>query len=230
MIQELVLLGMATGLVAYNNLVNLWPPYKDHHVYIAGNLTMTAALLMIAAAVFDIAPRDAGLFLDLSGATFGIAGGLIASLPILLVARLWPRWIADRRLAGADADDIRLRTLLRVPFGTALLEEVAFRGVLLSALLPYGVSTAIFVSSLVFGSWHILPSLELIRANRPNAGWVFRVTGVVAGVVLTTTAGLFFAWLRLATGGLAAPLLFHASLNSAATVWSYLASKRLVPA
>jgi uncharacterized protein len=59
-----------------------------------------------------------------------------------------------------------LTALVLVPVGTVLLEEVAFRGVLWGLLRRVrGTATATIVSSLLFGLWHVLPSLGLAGDN-----------------------------------------------------------------
>ena len=55
---------------------------------------------------------------------------------------------------------------MRIPVGTVLWEEIAFRGVLQAALrrvMPGGA--AIAVTSGVFGIWHIRPTAAALRIN-----------------------------------------------------------------
>jgi membrane protease YdiL (CAAX protease family) len=49
---------------------------------------------------------------------------------------------------------------------------------------------------------------------------------VALSVVTTFAAGLVLVWLRIVTGGLAAPFALHATLNSLSTVAAHLAHKR----
>jgi membrane protease YdiL (CAAX protease family) len=77
--------------------------------------------------------------------------------------------------------------------------------------------TAAVASSLVFGLWHVLPTLERIASNpatRHRHGDLVKSAAVVAAHVATTTAaGLGFSWLRLRTGSVIAPALAHAAPN-----------------
>ncbi len=60
---------------------------------------------------------------------------------------------------------------VRIPIGTVLWEETAFRGVLQAALrraLPG--PAAIAVTSGVFGLWHIRPTIAALRINGVAAG------------------------------------------------------------
>ncbi len=89
-------------------------------------------------------------------------------------------------------------------FGTALPEELMFRGLLLTLLerawppkhrfLGGGVGWALIVSSIMFGLIHI-----------PNGGPVHALA--------TFFPGLWFGWLRSATGSLVAPIIAHAGSN-----------------
>ena len=107
--------------------------------------------------------------------------------------------------------------LVAIPFGTVVLEELAFRGTLLG-LLRGRLSTpvAVGVTSVVFGLWHIKGVL-----HDPAGGMAWGA--VVGTVAATTTAGVAFAWLRLRSGSLLAPILAHIATNSLAfaVAWAY---------
>jgi membrane protease YdiL (CAAX protease family) len=105
------------------------------------------------------------------------------------------------------------QTLLRIPVGTALLEEFAFRGLLYGAWLDRGPLDAALLSSIVFGLWHVGPSINMARANDRDVG----VT-IVTTVAFTTVVGLVFVALREWSGSLAFPLALHAGVNSLATL------------
>ena len=97
---------------------------------------------------------------------------------------------------------------VRIPLGTAFVEEVVFRGVLLGAFLGEGTVVALIVTSATFGLWHIAPTALLVDANR------LRGVVVPAGVVATGVAGAFLGWLRVETGSIAAPFVLHALVNA----------------
>jgi uncharacterized protein len=115
--------------------------------------------------------------------------------------------------------------LVRIPLGTVLLEEVVFRGALLAAWRPEGTATAAALSSVAFGLWHVSPALNMVAANRPHAGTPVRLAVVAGTVLLTSLAGLALAWMRIASGSLAAPALLHATLNGLATIAGVLAGR-----
>jgi membrane protease YdiL (CAAX protease family) len=104
---------------------------------------------------------------------------------------------------------------LRIPLGTAVPEEVIFRGVLLGALERRTGSwwTAAWWSSAVFGLWHVGPTIVLARVNGLD-GSAGQMAAVVAGAVAATTvAGLGFCLLRRWGRGVVAPAIAHAATN-----------------
>jgi uncharacterized protein len=77
-------------------------------------------------------------------------------------------------------------------------------------------------SSVPFGLSHILPTLSTMSQTTLNqhlACRPLRQAAFVAGnVAVTGVAGAGFAWLRLRSGSVLAPLLAHALLNDSALV------------
>ncbi|MEX2553431.1 MAG: CPBP family intramembrane glutamic endopeptidase [Actinomycetota bacterium] len=214
---------LAAVLVAYNNLINLWPPFQRLYVWI--NACAAAAVAGLALGPLNLEPITVGLTGNtLSEAGAGAAAGVILTCPLYL-ALASPRstkLIADRRLDDVDVRELLQRVFYRVPLGTALLEEVAFRGVLFGLLLENGVAEAAVISSAAFGLWHIVPTFETARVNRALSGSI-RFWAIAAGAVAAFGAGLVFVWLRVLTGGLAAPFAMHAAVNSSATLAGFLA-------
>ncbi|MGI8754468.1 MAG: CPBP family intramembrane glutamic endopeptidase [Acidimicrobiales bacterium] len=113
---------------------------------------------------------------------------------------------------------------VRVPLGTVLVEEVAFRAVLPAML---GVRTkrwvAVLASAVLFGLWHMLPALGIGRVNPvaqdtigAQATWIT----VVAAVASTTAVGLWFWWLRHRSASLLAPITLHWATNGLAYLFA----------
>lgn len=207
---------IALALIAYNNLINLWPPFGEGRLYVPINLSLAAGLLAIAVGPMDLTPAALGLGGShgdslMWGAFLGALVGLS-----LFAAAAWRRTralVADQRLADARLAELGYRVLIRIPLGTALVEELAFRGVLLAAWSGLGTSAAVW-SSVAFGLWHVTPSIKMLRANRPpRAQGSSALAAVVVTVGLTTGAGLLLAYLRVRTNGLAAPFAAHATVN-----------------
>jgi membrane protease YdiL (CAAX protease family) len=170
-----------------------------------GALVVAAGILVISrwgslsAAELGLARRFLGRGLRLGLLAFA------AIAAVILVAGLVPAvrdWFDDPRVdVGWGA--FLFRVVVAIPFGTVVLEELAFRGSLL-ALLRRIMSTwsAVIASSVLFGLWH-LPSLTDASAVE-----------MVGTMIATTAAGIGFCWLRLRSGSLLAPVLAHLATNA----------------
>jgi uncharacterized protein len=222
-----IVVALVFALVAYNNLLNLWPPF-DGSLYVPLNLAVTALLFGLATTVMGLDATALGVA-GHSGIGAGVTAALVLTIPLLLASRLprAARFIADKRVEDLMGTGLLYQLVVRIPVGTALLEEVAFRGVLFGALMDFGMAAAAIISSAAFGLWHLVPTRNLVRANRPDA--CFRTTaGAIAGAVsFTFLGGLLLVWMRVRTGSVAGPFVFHAVLNSLATLAAVLAHRTL---
>ncbi|HWC10158.1 MAG TPA: CPBP family intramembrane glutamic endopeptidase [Acidimicrobiales bacterium] len=201
-------------LVAHNLVGNLILPSA---AYVPVNLTVAMALLAVARAS-GLSWEDLGLAGSSVGR--GLAVGAAAFLVVSVVLAVGAAVPATRPLFEDERADLAgwalvYQGLVRIPLGTVVLEEVAFRGVLLG-LLGQGRSTvaAVAWSSAVFGLWHVVPTVEALRTNRLDP----TVAAVAGAVVVTAVAGVAFCWLRLRSGSLVAPALAHVATNSVALV------------
>lgn len=163
-----------------------------------------------------------------AGLKLGVAaaGTLVAVTATARALDRSGRAFHDARVSDASAAEAAAQLLIRIPFATALAEELAFRGVILGLGLRGGDRRrALLVSAVAFGLWHIRPALHPER-QRATAGVVGQrlapAPAVALGDVAATMIGGFgFGWLRLHSGSIAAPVLAHAALNGSA----YLATR-----
>jgi uncharacterized protein len=141
------------------------------------------------------------------------------------------RLFLDRRYEGVGARAALSEALLAVPLGTVVFEEVAFRGVLWGLVdSASGVVWATAVTSALFGVWHVLPALDMARANRDPAATAYgpATARLIVGTVLFTgLSGVVFGVLRQQSGSLVAPALLHWATNglgvlAAALAWRFL--------
>jgi membrane protease YdiL (CAAX protease family) len=129
------------------------------------------------------------------------------------------------------------QALIEVPFGTVLLEEIAFRAVLFSMLARrYGVVWALVISSILFGLWHILPSWGTHEQSAAlgsvvGSGLRGNILAVLVSVVTTTIAGVIFALLRMVSGSVLAPMGLHWATNGLgyAFSWAVIRARRSRP-
>ncbi|MEW2417062.1 CPBP family intramembrane glutamic endopeptidase [Streptomyces sp. NPDC046866] len=216
--------GPATGLilavlVAANLAAHRWPgPFGLVTAVVVSALLL--AVLRWAGGTW----ADAGLARGTlaRGACWALALiGLVAA--VYLIGALLPAGrtlFEDRRYAGMGSGELALRVLVLVPVGTVLVEELAFRGVLYGVVCrARGAAWATAVSSLLFGLWHVLPSLGLATA-KPALGAVFGASGtgavlvVLSAVLFTAAAGVLFCELRRRSGSLLAPMGLHWAVNA----------------
>ncbi|MFD6878595.1 MULTISPECIES: CPBP family intramembrane glutamic endopeptidase [unclassified Streptomyces] len=134
----------------------------------------------------------------------------------------------DRRYDTMDGGEVMLRAFVLVPVGTVLVEEIAFRGVLYGLVDRVGGALrATAVSSLLFGLWHVLPSLHLATA-KPAVNSVVgdsvlgAVLAVLGTVLFTAAAGVLFCELRRRAGSLLAPMGLHWAVNAFGYLVGYL--------
>ena len=114
------------------------------------------------------------------------------------------RFYADDRVVHPHGATLVYEVGVRIPVGTAVVEEVLFRSALLGLSLHQRswVSSAAW-SSALFGAWHVLPAMATISDSAALTGMSGRVgrAGAVAGaVVATTVGGIVFAELRRRSG------------------------------
>lgn len=214
------------AIAAYNVVQNL---IVSERAYVPANLAMTAGLIAVArrsGVSFD------GLGLGRSRLQEGLRVGGAAGAAIGLTAfgaastRRFDRWLLDRRAAGHRGSEAAYRSIVRFPFGTALFEEVAFRGVLESLWrIRSGKGRARLVTAFAFGAWHLLPTWRQYAemgpaGNSPSIGE--RSRAALGGAALTGLSSIGFSALRELSGSVAAPWLAHSTVN----IVSYLAARQ----
>jgi uncharacterized protein len=217
-------LAIAMGMLVVRNVAGetVVPPA----LYVPVNLA-TAALLAVVSRTSGLSAGQLGLSRAAAprGLAVGAAGAAIVVAGIVVGAAmpLTRPWFEDQRIADIDgASELAYQSLVRIPLGTAAFEEFAFRGVLLGLVARVRpMTTAVVVSSLLFGLWHIRPTLGALATNDlAESAWA-QAGAVTAAVVVTTVGGLVFCGLRLGSGSLLAPVIVHAVANSTATVAAY---------
>jgi membrane protease YdiL (CAAX protease family) len=200
------------------NLLNNWL-VRDPDAYVLTCMAATAGLLLIARwdglAPADLGVGAAGLRQGLRWAPV-LAGAVLVVLLLLLAVPATREVFRDARAADLSAQQLLWRVLVRVPFGTVLLEETAFRGVLWAMIRRrHGTAWATAVSSLLFGVWHLLPSRGLGRSNAAvAAAFGSGPATVVAAVAAMAVAGAVLCGLRQRSGSLLAPAAVHWAINS----------------
>ncbi len=214
----LLSVALSAGLLAWSVIANLG---LGDRFYTTRNLVL-AALLLLLARRLGFTWRDLGLDpTDLrEGLRWGRAAVLVVAVAVALGAGLSDvipplGALLDDSRADLPFPDLVHAVLVRIPLGTALFEEVAFRGLLLAALLQVTSPVwAVTWSSVVFGLWHVAPTIVTLRINEVAPTSSAGLGAIAGGVLVTAIGGALFAWLRVASGSLAAPLLAHWATNA----------------
>ena len=217
---------LVVGLPLYNFFANRWPPFNALW-YVPLNLSLLLLVLVLGFGPLDLTQKE----VMGSGGAGAVAVGMLLGLAVGLVLFLvgatgrGRRLLIDERVAHLSDRELVYQVLVRIPLGTALVEEAVFRGVLFAVWQGSGTVAAAVASSAVFGLWHVGPTINLVAANDPQASRTKFLKAVLGAVGFTTLAGLFFVWLRLRIG-LAGPIALHATVNGVATIASVLAYRR----
>lgn len=208
--------GLSLALLAWNNLVHLLPGASA--AYVPLNLAATAAVTA-AARRSGLSAWDLGLRRDRlgTGARWGgaVAAVVVGALAVAWVVPALHPLLDDARVRRLPPGAVVYHALVRIPLGTVLLEEIAFRGVLFGALARSSDrARAALASSAVFGLWHVRPTLGLLDANDVADDPAARAGAVAVAVLATAAGGVFFCALRVRSASTLAPIIAHTSTNS----------------
>ena len=214
--------------VGLNVLVNGVLPQRWH---LAASLGASGVIAGLAARA-GAGPREQGIRArDLpKGVIFGMAASapIVAGMGAGIASRRSRHFYRDPRVTDASAREAAYHVFVRIPFGTALPEELIFRGAILGLLSKYHPPhIAAAMSSVLFGLWHIAPTVDRFESHGDAAmdapGEAAR--RVVTSVVATTASGFLLAGLRTRSGSIMAPWMAHSAANASGFVVGWLAAR-----
>lgn len=193
---------MALGLVGFARLLGLsWAQLGMGRAQLLSGLRWGGGAILVVAAIYGV--------------------GLL--LPFTRTAFLDVRYHLSISSALFTA-------LVAIPISTVLVEEVLFRSVLWGFLARHAAAwRVLLVSSVLFGLWHVLPSIGLASANQAigdvaSAAGGAAVALVVGGTVLFTAAGGVVAGeLRRRSGSVLASAGMHWATNAMGVLFGLLA-------
>jgi membrane protease YdiL (CAAX protease family) len=208
--------ALSALLLAYGNSVSTLSHGARDQVLLWSNLALLAALLGWARWPARMSPAELGLERkNLAGsALIGLLLSVLAAVPPVAFIVLAPLFnggpVQDDGITERSGAWMAYFLLFRQPVGTALFEEVAFRGLLYAAWLRAGGERlAWLTSSAVFALWHVVISSRTVA----ESGVVDAPAAVAAGVVVSLlglfAGGLIFAYLRWHTRSIAAAAVAH---------------------
>jgi membrane protease YdiL (CAAX protease family) len=227
----LVEIGAGAAVLAYGYVIVKIVPEA---LYVPVNIAAACTVVALA--------HRAGAGWDLLGLardklSSGARWGLLSTIPIAAVVAtgvavtLTRPYFVEERFASLAVAPLLYELLVRIPLGTALSEELIFRGGLLGLYQRrHSFWRAALMSSLVFGLWHVVPAMGSVSSNAAGetlSSTAARVAGVAGTVVATGAAGLVFCWLRKRSGSVLAPTITHAALNGLAVVGGLVVARWL---
>jgi uncharacterized protein len=223
----IVLASMALNIVANSIL----PPLL--HIPIS---------LATAASVTRLGVK-AGVTLDQQGMALrtmprGAVYGLATFLPIAIALgaasrhRTLGTYYQQEDIAAGSPGRTAYEAFVRIPWGTALPEEMIFRGTTMALLGRRRSPLAtVVLSSALFGLWHAAPTAQRLNQlphvkNGPPKHQLAHIAGSVAS---TAVAGLALGWLRVRSDSIVAPWFAHSTANATAFIASWLTARNRRP-
>jgi membrane protease YdiL (CAAX protease family) len=202
-------------LLLYSNLTSLSEPERREEFLLYGNLALLSLLLLwVRWAGFTLPELGLAGAQARASALWGIALGLVLALPPVAFIALAPFVTGEPVQAGEINDlsgsEMALRLAFRVPVGTALFEEVAFRGVLYAFWLrATDLRRTVLGTGIVFVLWHVVITFKSVTESEVVEAAPFIALGYLGSLLGLFVGGAAFALLRWRTGGVAGPFFFH---------------------
>lgn len=224
-------IGAAAAVLAYGYVIVGIVPSA---VYVPVNLA-AAGLAVVLVHAGGAGWDDLGLARAKLGR--GLRLGLLTVVPIAVVVAsavaltVSRKFFVEARFTDLGTSQTLYELLVRIPLGTALAEELIFRGALLGLYLRrHSFFRAALLSSLAFGLWHVVGALASVQSDAAGevlASPAARAGGVLATVVATGAAGMILCWLRRRSESVVAPAITHAALNGLAVLGGLVAARWL---
>jgi membrane protease YdiL (CAAX protease family) len=202
-------------LLLYSNLTSLSEPERREEFLLYSNLGLLSLLLLWARwAGFTLPELGLAGAQARASALWGIALGLVLALPPVAFIALAPFVTGEPVQAGEINDlsgsEMALRLAFRVPVGTALFEEVAFRGVLYAFWLrATDLRRTVLGTGIVFALWHVVITFKSVTESEVVEAAPLIALGYLGSLLGLFVGGAAFALLRWRTGGVAGPFFFH---------------------
>ena len=205
--------ALALGLITGHNLAQN-SVFNDEG-YIATNALVATALVGLGASS-GMSLADMGLRPHLSPRDRRLAAAATTACALttaLAVSHPATRGIFyDERARDDGIKTILWKVTLRFPLGTALFEEVAFRGVL-PRILASSTTTGDVLSSILFALWHVIPTTRALRGNLLGRSTRDPKLVIAVGSLAAGLAGLLLAADRRRSGSITSPWIMHSTFN-----------------
>lgn len=217
---------IVAAILIYGVLVVRFVPSRYSWIpnIIAAGITIGAGLwLGLSLDAMGLAPGRL-----IHGLTLGLLVGMGVYIAVLAASRT--RWLkphfTNTPFARMSRRHLGTEVAMRIPLGTALLEEVLFRGLLLGLFMQFHVTwAALLFMAVSFGLWHLSGEVRKIETQHGVQQLFSRAAGrqwaLALGVIVATAlAGLVFGLLRLISGSILTPWLAHWAINASGALAS----------
>lgn len=214
-------LGLILSLVFYANIISnevlddIW--HIPFHLGVLGVALVIARTAGTTWTTMGLRRDRVRRGLVVGGTVIGIIAAVIAVGVALPFTRDLFR---DETVVDASVGWVLFQAFVRIPLATALYEEVLFRGIVFGMLIRRTKPlVAGIVTSVLFGLWHILPTLDTINTNPAGdavEGPLALGLAIVLTVLGTGLAGVGFLLVRLYANSTIAAVLAHIGTNSVA--------------
>lgn len=186
---------LSVVLVAYNNAAAFMPDHIREPIYIPMNLLALGLLLLWAVKGMHLGKEALGLVKSgaLAAGALGLLVGLAVTAPLFISVVLpdvVTRGATNLGIPDMPTWELLYRTAVRIPLGTALWEEIAFRGVLYGLWnRAHGSAAALVGSSVVFGLWHVAPTYRTLSGAEVLDSSLLLAVAIAGAVVVTFVGG-----------------------------------------
>jgi uncharacterized protein len=213
-IYSVLVLLMAVGAALSIRILEISPSMG---MWVLWSVTPTAAaLVMLLVVTRDGYSREGWKSLGLHRPglnVWWIAFGATLLITVAASAVVWATPFASFIVPEGGIADAAINFLINfliLALTFSLAEEIGMRGYLLPKLLPLGRSRALFLSGLVFATWHM--PLILLTPVFPVGNKLISLPLFYGTVV---AASFFFGYLRIYTGSTWPAAIAHAVHNAA---------------
>ena len=202
-------------LLIYGNVIFSAPGAARDGARIVANLGLTAAALGMAYAS-GLTRAELGLKSRplVRSSLIGIAIGLALPLPVVALVGIVPlvtgqpvQYAGVGELTGGQ---LAVSLGLRFPLGTALAEEVIFRGVLLALWRrAAGARRAVIATAVTFALWHaVVVNVTVQDSGLAGHPFLFAL-GYVGALLAILVVGVVLAVLQVRSRSVAGPVMAH---------------------
>jgi MYXO-CTERM domain-containing protein len=213
----LPLLAFTALLLAYGNSVSAASgDTSSEWAFIALGLALMALALAWARRACGLSWQQIGLA-DRAWPrhlALGVATGGLVILPVLLYF-LAPFGVPGGEIGYDEAErattgSLLVWALVRQPLGVSIFEEVMFRGVMQAlATRAWGVWRGVAFVAVAFSLWHLVVNHRTIQQTNIGQEAALAALAQLVSMLGLMLGSLVLSWLRLRSGGLAAPIGFH---------------------